>query len=149
MPVIDNHGGKPKLLLPCGVLFNVFNIKLKPVRAAGTARREKSAGMENSTKAIQMKIKIEIRSMFMGVVLGVAAVLSVGAITGAGRTAWEYKVVAGSAYHLEGKLNDAVSQGWEFVSASGCGVDKGDYVYGLAVLKRESPERLRKAIQGK
>lgn len=84
----------------------------------------------------------------MGVILGVAAVLSVGAITGAGRAAWEYKVVEGgtslnSPVKLEKSINDAVSQGWELVSVH------GGAPYAFAVLRREPPENAWKAIQGK
>ncbi|MDR2673814.1 MAG: DUF4177 domain-containing protein [Opitutaceae bacterium] len=94
-----------------------------------------------------MKTKIEIRSLFAGVLLGAAAVLSIGAITGAGRAAWEYKMLSGNyPAALEKQINKAAAEGWEFVSASG-----GAPLW-LIVLRREDPSRREdpwKAIQGK
>jgi hypothetical protein len=84
-----------------------------------------------------MKNKINIKSLVIGALLGVAIVLSVGAATDA-RTVWEYKIVVGKVLSggsedpLEVAINKAVSERWEFVSANHS-VER----YGFAVMRRE------------
>jgi hypothetical protein len=77
---------------------------------------------------------IDIKSVLIGALLGVAITLSVAAATG-NRTDWEYKVVTASAFQDElGKaINSSVSEGWDFVLASG--PNNGNW--GMAVLRRE------------
>lgn len=77
--------------------------------------------------------KIELKSLLIGGLLGVAVMVSAAAAT-SGRDVREYKVVYGrlSTQDLEKKINTSVSEGWEFVSVSGPNSNE----YGLAVLRR-------------
>jgi len=83
-----------------------------------------------------MKKLIDLKSFLCGALLAIAIVFSVAAAN-EGSTAWEYKVVTGTVYLKEGKLEDEinryVAQGWQFVTASGAG-DRGG---GFAVIRRE------------
>jgi hypothetical protein len=82
-----------------------------------------------------VKTKIDIKSMVLGALLGMAIVLSVAAANES-RTVWEYKVVAGTVLGTEGPLdtviNKSVNEGWQFVSAS-----HSTERYGFAVMRRE------------
>ena len=86
-------------------------------------------------KGINMKKKIDIRSLVLGALLGMAIVFSVAAANEE-RTVWEYKVVAGTVLGTEGPLdsviNRTVNEGWQFVSAS-----HSTERYGFAVMRRE------------
>jgi hypothetical protein len=83
-----------------------------------------------------MKKKIDIRSMVLGALLGMAIAVSVAAAN-EGRAVWEYKVVAGTVLGTEGPLdnviNRSVKEGWQFVSAS-----HSTERYGFAVMRRET-----------
>jgi hypothetical protein len=58
-----------------------------------------------------MNTRIEIKSLFLGAILGTAAVLSIGAV-GYARSSIEYK----TAYNLsEKELNKLGEEGWEVV----------------------------------
>ncbi len=82
-----------------------------------------------------MKRKIELKSLFLGALLGMAIVFSLAAVND-GSTTWEYKVVTGTVFVKEGKLEDEinryVAEGWQFVTASGAG-DRSCF----AVMRRE------------
>jgi hypothetical protein len=84
-----------------------------------------------------MKKKIDIKSLLLGVLLGMATFFSVAAATNV-RAVWEYKVLAGTVFGSESKgtledaINNTVSQGWEFVSAA-----HSTERYGFAVMRRE------------
>ena len=82
-----------------------------------------------------MKKKIDIRSMVLGALLGMAIVFSVAAAN-EGRMVWEYKVVSGKVLGTESPLdsviNRSVNEGWEFVSAA-----HSTEHYGFAVMRRE------------
>lgn len=82
-----------------------------------------------------MKKKIDIKSMVLGALLGMAIVVSIAAANDS-RTVWEYKVLTGTVFGTEGLLdnviNRSVSEGWEFVSASHS-IER----YGFAVMRRE------------
>lgn len=80
-------------------------------------------------------MKIDMKSMVLGLLLGTAIVFSVAAAD-EGRTAWEYKLVTGAVLGaedlLDDKINRSVGQGWQFVSAS-----HSTERYGFAVMRRE------------
>jgi hypothetical protein len=84
-----------------------------------------------------MKSKINIKSLVLGALLGIAIVLSIGAAADS-RTAWEYRVVVGKVFGaerddgLDAAVNKAVSERWEFVSAN-----HSTERYGFAVMRRE------------
>jgi len=75
-----------------------------------------------------MKPTIDIKSLLMGAVLATALVMSMAAAADRG-TAWEYKVVTGSVFggdtKLETVINSHVEQGWQFVATSGFGERSG------------------------
>ncbi|HMJ64188.1 MAG TPA: DUF4177 domain-containing protein [Candidatus Binatia bacterium] len=84
-----------------------------------------------------MKKKIDIKSLLLGALLGIAMFFSVAAATNT-QAAWEYKVVSGVVLGRESKgtlddvINASVAQGWQFVSAAHS-MDR----YGFAVMRRE------------
>ncbi len=85
-----------------------------------------------------MKKLIDLKSLTLGVMLGATIAVTVAAATNAGnRATWEYKVIPGSVFlneqsPLEKGINNAITNGWEFVSAS-----HSEGHYGFAVLRRE------------
>jgi hypothetical protein len=85
-----------------------------------------------------MKKPIDLWSLTLGLILGGVIAATVAAATSAGnRTSLEYKVVPGSVFSneqnpLEKGINNAVTNGWEFVSAS----HLNDH-WAFAVLRRE------------
>ena len=86
-----------------------------------------------------MNKKIDIKSLVLGALLGIATFFSVAAATNT-QTVWEYKVVTGVVFGRESKgnlddaINTSVGQGWQFVSANHS-TDR----YGFAVMRREKP----------
>ena len=84
-----------------------------------------------------MKKKIDIKSLLLGALLGMATLFSVAAATNA-HPVWEYKVLTGIVWGREAKgnlddaINNTVAQGWEFVSAA-----HSTERYGFAVMRRE------------
>jgi len=84
-------------------------------------------------------MKIDIKSLVLGGLLGMAIFFSVGAATD-NSAVWEYKVVTGYVFgsgpRLEDVINNTVAQGWQFVATSGVG-DRSGYV----VMRREKAER--------
>jgi hypothetical protein len=88
--------------------------------------------------------KIDIKSMVLGALLATAIMISIAAADD-GRTVWEYRVIKGvvlggqgpqDAGTLDSRINTHVSQGWQFVTASGVGE-----ISGFAVMRREKTER--------
>ncbi len=85
-----------------------------------------------------MKAAIDLKSLILGVILGAIIAVTVAAATNAGsRSNWEYKIVPGSVFSneqspLEKGINNATTNGWEFVSATHM-----DQHWGFAVMKRE------------
>jgi hypothetical protein len=82
-----------------------------------------------------MNKDINVKSLALGAVLGIAVCLSVAAAANANApTNWEYRLISARVFQneLQNGINGAVSEGWEFVSASPY-VDQ----YGFAVLRRE------------
>jgi hypothetical protein len=72
-------------------------------------------------KCNNMKNKVNIKSLIIGIFLGSVAVLGIAAATGSGdRTSWEYKVLVGggSMQVLAETLNNADKEGWEAVGVS-------------------------------
>jgi hypothetical protein len=67
-----------------------------------------------------MKSKIDIKSLVLGAVLGIAILFSVGAAADR-QAGWEYKVLISDANGLQSRINNSVAEGWQFVSASGIG----------------------------
>lgn len=91
-----------------------------------------------------MKKKIDIKSMVLGALLATAIVISIAAADD-GRTVWEYRIIKGRVLggqgpqdtnNLDNQINTHVTQGWQFVTASGVGEASG-----FAVLRREKTER--------
>jgi hypothetical protein len=82
-----------------------------------------------------MRKRIDIKSLILGALLATAITISVGAAAERG-TGWEYKVVTGTIFGSEPKLetviNNYIAQGWQFVSTSGIG-DRSGY----AVIRRD------------
>jgi hypothetical protein len=83
----------------------------------------------------------QLKSLLVGIVIGAGAVLCIGAADverPAANATWEYRVVSGFTYNVPGRavleqlINARVAEGWEFVSASGTGLDSG-----LAILKKQ------------
>jgi hypothetical protein len=83
-----------------------------------------------------MKSKLSLKVFCVGVLAGVIAVLSIGAVGDVAPRQWEYRVVQGAVFGQEGRLEDAMNKsaadGWEFVSASPS-LER----YGFAVMKRQ------------
>jgi hypothetical protein len=77
---------------------------------------------------------IDIKSALIGALLGITIALSVAAAS-ANRTVWEYKVITAKGFQneLEKAINASVTEGWDFVSASGPNNEN----WGIAVLRRE------------
>jgi len=81
-----------------------------------------------------MKDKFDIKSLIIGVLLGVVILLSVGAATG--RPTWDYKLISGrlgqSAHApLAQQLDQAAAEGWEVVTAT------SDDGYPVLILRRQ------------
>ena len=87
-----------------------------------------------------MKTKHDIKTLLLGAILGGVILFSIGAATNQGTTkAWEYKTITGTVgtrdkpnARLDYLINTTISEGWDFVSASGT----SDF-YGFAVMRRE------------
>jgi hypothetical protein len=86
-------------------------------------------------KGQSMKKFIDIKSLVLGALLGIAVVISIAAAPERG-PGWEYKVVTGAIWGNEPKLdaviNNHVGQGWQFVATSGVGER-----HGYAVMRRD------------
>jgi hypothetical protein len=80
--------------------------------------------------------RIDLKSFGIGVMLSAASVLTVAAATGAGRTAVEYRIVAGQVLggELERKLNSSAVEGWELVETVSFREQ-----HGFAVMRRPRP----------
>jgi hypothetical protein len=87
-----------------------------------------------------MKSKIDLKSLVIGTLLGIAVIFCAGAAAER-RSDWEYKVItgyvlggrpAGDERTLEKQINSNLAEGWQFVSASGVGE-----ISGFAVLRKE------------
>ena len=71
-----------------------------------------------------MKNKIDIKSLVLGALLGAVVAVSVAAATNYSPNSWDYKIVAAPLGNppgsptLEGALNAAAADGWEFLQVS-------------------------------
>ena len=108
------------------------------VAELGSFGRKKKLHHWRERKETNMKSKIQMKSLLLGLVLGAAAVFLIGAAASGGRTDWEYRVVSGLTFHrpdppiLEKSINSSVAEGWEFVSASGTSQE-----HGFAIMRRK------------
>lgn len=83
-----------------------------------------------------MNSKIDVTSLVLGAIAGMALILSVGAAApSSADKGWEYRIVSGKPFggELEKGINAGVTEGWEFVTVS----DMSTEQYAFAVLKRQ------------
>ncbi len=75
--------------------------------------------VEASPIPINMKTTINIKSIFVGALLGAALVFGVAAANNSQRIVWEYRVIlAQQPGTMQREMNAAAAEGWEVVGVA-------------------------------